>query len=247
MKSTRIAAIAVVSSLAGGLLATAGAWAFPDVAENGRFTESITNVQEAGIANGYPDGTFRPTNALNRQQAAAWLDRAAGRTALDFANEASEFAAINPGEPTRELAQITMASPAIGNNGGGGWVTLDGYVIAATDDEHGTGCPCAFDVKVFNSDDELVAISAMTAPGTESDDERVDTGPVGIAPVQGVAFLPGGAEETYTLVIELHDSDVGDVVVGGTLSGSYVPMAEGDPTEISDLQPGDASFLDPQG
>ena len=242
MKSTRIAAVAVISSLAGGLIATAGAWAFPDVSENSRFNEAITNVQEAGIANGYPDGTFRPTNALNRQQAASWLNRAISRSALDFANEAGEFAPVNPANPVRELATIEMSSPALAS--GGGWVALDGYVAAATDAGDGAGCGCAVDVRVLDSNDDVVAIGALTVPGTAMDDERTEAGPVGIAPVQGVVWLPGGETETYTLVIELNDADVGDVLVAGTLSGTYAPMAEGDPAQHGQLESG-AVTLDP--
>jgi hypothetical protein len=242
MKSTRIAAIAVISSLAGGLIATAAGATFNDVAENGRFAESITNVQEAGIAGGFPDGTFRPTNALNRQQAASWIDRAASRAALDFADQSGEYAPVNPGDPIRELAEIEMSSPALAT--GGGWVSLDGYVAAATDDATGAGCPCAFDVRVLDSSDDVVAYGLMTTPGAAEDDERADAGPVGIAPVQGVVWLPGGTAETYRLVLELHDSDVGDVLVAGTLSGSYAPMAEGDPVQLGDLGSGAVS-LDP--
>lgn len=229
MKSTRIAAVAVISSLIGGLVATAAGASFSDVPNEGKFAEHISNVQEAGIANGYPDGTFRPTNPLNRQQAAAWIDRAAGRTSLDFADQAGEYAPVNPGDPTRTLATIEMSSPALDD--GGGWVTLDGYVAAATQNSTGAGCPCAFDVVVEDSDGDDVAIGLLTAPGPTEDDERSAAGPVGIAPVQGVVWLPGGATETYTLVLTLHDSDVGNVFVAGTLSGQYAPMAEGDPTQ----------------
>ena len=243
MKSTRIAALVAVSSLAGGLIATAAGATFNDVPTESRFAEAITNVQEAGIAGGFPDGTFRPTNALNRQQAASWIDRAVSRSALDFANDPGEYAPVNPGDPIRELATIDMHSPALAS--GGGWVTLEGYVAAATANPTGAGCPCAFDIKVVDSNDDVVALGLLTAPGAAEDDERTEAGPVGVAPVQGVVWLPGGAEETYTLVIELHDSDVANVLVAGTLSGSYAPMAEGDPAQHGGLGSGGAVSLDP--
>jgi len=227
MKPIRIAAVALASSLVGAVGVTAANATFDDVSESSQFAESITNVQEAGIATGYNDGTFRPRNALQRQQAAAWIDRASTRSTLDFADESGEHAPVNPNDPTRELATIEMSSPSVGD--GGGWVTLDGYVAAATQAADGTGCPCAFDVRVVNGDGDDVAIGAMTAPGPAMDDER-PVGPVGIAPVQGIVWLPAGETETYTLEITLVDGDVGNVFVAGTLSGQYTPMADGDPT-----------------
>jgi hypothetical protein len=228
----------VAAGLIGGLGATAGAAAFNDVPTESQFAESITNVQEAGIASGFPDGTFRPTSPINRQQAAAWINRAASRSALDFSDQAGEHAPVNPNDPIRQVAEIEMTSPAVGD--GGGWVSLDGTVAAATVAEDGTGCPCAFDLTVLNSQDEVVAVGVMTARGPESDDERTGLGPAEVVPVQGVVWLPAGETETYRLVVELKDSDVGNVLVAGILSGSYAPMAEGDPALISDVGSGDA-------
>jgi hypothetical protein len=235
MKSTRIAALAVVSSLAGGLIATAAGASFNDVPNEGQLAEHITNVQEAGIATGFSDGSFRPHNALNRQQAAAWIDRSAGRSDLDFADEAEEYAPMSSSDTHRELASVEMSSPA--TSAGGGWVTLTGYLAAATQDQHGTGCPCAFDVHIVDSNGDDVAIGALTAPGPESDDERTSAGPAGLAPVHGIVWLPGGTTETYTLVLDLIDGDVGTVFVAGTISAQYAPMADGEPTQHGEAAP----------
>jgi hypothetical protein len=234
----------VAAGLVGGLAATAAAGPlFNDVPAEGVFAEHITNVQQAGIATGFSDGSFRPTRALNRQQAAAWIDRSAARSTLDFADQVAEHTPVNPGDPIRELATIEMTSPAVGD--GGGWVILDGYVAAATQNATGLGCPCAFDVSVVDGEGNDVAIGLLTAPGPLSDDERTTAGPTGIAPVQGAVWLPAGETETYTLVVELHDADVGNVFVAGTLSGQYSPMAEGEPTVHGDLAPTDSAGSGP--
>jgi hypothetical protein len=238
MKPSRIAAIALASSLGGGLVASAAGAAFNDVPAESQFSEHITNVQEAGIATGYPDGSFRPTSPINRQQAASWVNRVASRSALDFADASGEHAPVTPGDPTRVLATVEMASPAAST--GGGWVTLQGYVAAAAANPTGAGCPCAFDVEVRNSEGDVVAVSVMTVPGTESDDERTFAGPVGSAPLSGIVFLPGNTEETYSLEVTLVDTDVASVFVAGTLSATYAPMAEGEP---SPLDAGPASDL----
>jgi hypothetical protein len=243
MKSTRIAGITLAASLAGGLVATAAGAAFDDVNENSPYAEHINSVQAAGIATGYPDGSFRPTNPISRQQAAAWIDRAATRTALDFADQDAENDPVNPNDPNRVLATVEVTSPAV--DGGGGWVNLEGYVAAATEDTNGTGCPCAMNILVFDGEHSRVAISALTVPGPESADERPFAGPVGISPLAGAVFLPGGTTQTFTLEIELVDADVGDVFVAGTLSALYTPMAEGDPATITESAPSGPASLVP--
>lgn len=239
--STRWAA-----ALAAGTLVTAGLGgaayaAFNDVPQSSEFAEHIGNVQEAGIATGFPDGTFRPRNTLNRQQAAAWLDRATGRASLDFADQAGEHAPVNPNDPLRTLATIDVTSPA--DESGSGWVVLQGYVAAATVDPGGQGCPCAFNVRVRDGNGDVVALSLLTSPGPAGDDERPGAGPVGMAPLTGIVPLPGGASDTFTLEIELVDSDVGDVYVAGTLWGQYVPIAEGTPTTESAPGSGPVSLV----
>jgi hypothetical protein len=229
----------VASLLAGGLGASVAVAVddFDDVDPESQFAEHVENISEAGIATGYPDGTFRPREPINRQQAAAWINRSATRSALDFANEPSEYAPVNPGDPTRVLATVTVTSPAAGT--GGGWVNLQGIIAAGTQNSTGAGCPCAIDARVHDSDGDDVAIAFMTVPGEESDDERDGAGPVGIAPVTGIVYLPAGETETYTLEITLDDDDVAGVFVSGVLSAQYTPMAEGDPAVHGESVPAD--------
>lgn len=247
MKPTRLAALTLASALVGGLVATAAGASFNDVPNEGRYAEHITSLQQAGIAGGFPDGSFRPTNPLNRQQAAAWIDRAAPRTDLDFADQPQEWAAMSPADSVRELATVEMSSPAIGD--AGGWVTLSGYVAAATRNGTGEGCPCAFDVTIYDSSHDEVAIGALTAPGPESDDERTVFGPAALAPIHGIVWLPAGQTESYTMVFELLDSDVESVLIAGTLSAQYAPMGEGDPAQHGESAPagGDVVSLLPRG
>jgi len=51
---------------------------FPDVAESHPFYTEIMWSASVGITDGYPDGTFRPTDLVTRQAAAAFLFRASG-------------------------------------------------------------------------------------------------------------------------------------------------------------------------
>lgn len=230
MKPSRVAVIVTVASLAGGLVATAANAAFTDVRPENQFAEHIANVQEAGIATGFADGSFRPTAALSRQQAAAWLDRAASRGALDFSDQVGEYTPLTPQATTRQLATVEVGSHAA--TGGSGWVMLQGYVAAAARAEDGAGCPCALNIRILDGAGDVVAISALTVSGPNEDDERDYAGPASSAPMMAAVPLPGGAADTFTLEVELVDSDVAQVLVGGSLFGQYVPMAEGDPTQL---------------
>ena len=48
---------------------------FTDVDESTPHYKDIVWMKEAGIANGYPDGSYRPYSALTRGDAAAFLHR----------------------------------------------------------------------------------------------------------------------------------------------------------------------------
>lgn len=67
--------------LVGGLLGGVGFFGatavashqFSDVATGNAFHDDIDWLTANGIASGYPDGTFRPANPINRQQASRWF------------------------------------------------------------------------------------------------------------------------------------------------------------------------------
>lgn len=67
--------------LGGGVLAGLGFFGaaafashqFSDVPAGSAFHDDIGWLTDHGIASGFPNGTFRPTDAVNRQQASRWL------------------------------------------------------------------------------------------------------------------------------------------------------------------------------
>lgn len=78
-----------VASLAATAVAVAPASAagtFTDVAENNAHFKAITELQAAGIINGYSDGTFKPAQDVTRGQAAKMI---AGALGLDTKNVAN--------------------------------------------------------------------------------------------------------------------------------------------------------------
>src|SRR5690606_25762688 len=52
---------------------------FPDVPTTSSFCADIEWLVAEGIAGGYPDGTFKPTNPVSRQAMAAFLYRYTGQ------------------------------------------------------------------------------------------------------------------------------------------------------------------------
>lgn len=61
-----------------GSATTSAVWAshtFSDVPTNSPFHDDIGWMTEHGIANGYDDGTYKPTNPVSRQAFAAFLHR----------------------------------------------------------------------------------------------------------------------------------------------------------------------------
>ena len=63
---------------------------FKDVPTNHVFYKEIAWMSEQGITKGWPDGTFRPTQQINRDQMAAFFYRMAGSPAYT-APKASPF------------------------------------------------------------------------------------------------------------------------------------------------------------
>ncbi len=80
---TRQAMAMILWRFAGSPTPVAGPPSFPDVPASSAFSDAIEWMAANEIAEGYPDGNFRPLGAITRQSAAAFLyryDRAIGRS-----------------------------------------------------------------------------------------------------------------------------------------------------------------------
>ena len=71
--------------------------AFTDVTPGNPFYDDITWIADNGIATGWPDGTFRPALAIERQAMAAFLYRFAGSPDFE-APAVSPFVDVHPGD-----------------------------------------------------------------------------------------------------------------------------------------------------
>lgn len=92
MATTRAMLVTVLWRIADCPAAEAAS--FTDVAANEWYTNAIAWAEEAGIASGYPDGTFAPMQAVTREEAAALLYRYAEKAGMDVtaADNLSAFA-----------------------------------------------------------------------------------------------------------------------------------------------------------
>jgi hypothetical protein len=59
----------------GGAVTVFASSIFSDVSGNEWFAGNLQNVSEKGIINGYPDGTFKPSNSVSRAELVAIIDR----------------------------------------------------------------------------------------------------------------------------------------------------------------------------
>ena len=67
--------LALIMSLS--LMATAGAGSFQDVTDDNPYKTAIDILDELKVFQGFEDGTFKPTDTLNRAQAAVLVYRIA--------------------------------------------------------------------------------------------------------------------------------------------------------------------------
>ena len=109
-------ALVALAFVAGSVTSGAGAvWAshqFPDVPTSSQFHGDIDWLVDNGIANGYADGTFKPTAPVSRQAMAAFLHRYNGEIELVVGST------VDPGSGTTFSASVNcpVGKHPIGGN-----------------------------------------------------------------------------------------------------------------------------------
>jgi hypothetical protein len=86
---------------------------FDDVPVDHPFFAEIEWLAAAGIAEGYPDGTFDPTAAVSRQAVAAFLYRFAAEPALTPPDEPS-FSDVGAGHPFAGAIEVLAVAEVVG-------------------------------------------------------------------------------------------------------------------------------------
>jgi hypothetical protein len=133
-----VAAIGLLTAGLGAFVGVAVATEWTDVPESNFFHDSIDNFTDAGCASGYPDGTFRPTEPVLRQQMARFVNSCGGRLWFD------EGTNNNVGTTATTIATAEMVSGAVGEGAGRVLVHVTGRATSSST----TGYPCEVDVQV---------------------------------------------------------------------------------------------------
>ena len=164
MKKTFVLLLA--GAILGSTVAFAASKIFSDVPLNAWYSNAVASLSEKGIVAGYTDGTFRPSNNVNRAEVAVMLNNAieyiqtgkvAGATAFDQCGKLSNyqnyawFAALNQKYQNEFLKPrgVSPSNDSIGGEFGEGCLSLNGnlFIFIPEYFELGCGKVLSYDIK----------------------------------------------------------------------------------------------------
>ena len=222
--------VAVVALVAGGSSALAD-HLFPDSTDEQAFHEQVGYIAGAGCATGFDDGTFRPNQSITRQQFAAWMNRCGGRAAEGSGGQLSQTASGHTNAVVDTEVLTIEAGAAASDVSIGGFVLVQGSVIARTADAG--DCPCFVQASVAtpdrdgNLEPDLGVQSYSTIPAGLTDiGEGFATIPVeAVLPVEPGEVLDIGFRAFFV------DANASPVAFEPRLTALYVPFGpDGDNT-----------------
>lgn len=209
-----------------GLAVPTAVWAtasFSDVPTTHPFYGDITAVADAGISNGYPDGTFRPSDPVTRQAMAAFTHRAGGR----IARGGTTLFGLDGGD-SAVLGVATVTAGASGT--GTGFVHLSGSSYAYVTATYVATCPCTVSLQIWADRSQIGSSYYQVGNVAGSDGYGMASG---IA--QAVVPLTAGTTRSYRLVARVFDMSSRSMAVSGELTALYVPFAgDGDNTQTTE-------------
>jgi hypothetical protein len=134
---------------------------FSDVPPSHNFFDEIEQVAHSCIAEGYPDGTYRPNDNVNRGAMAAFLSRAGGRVGSSFQTGGPSPSVGTPGAMTMS-AWSTIAAGNIVLSPGGceRTVKLDGHTTVYMNNTVAGSChavPCNVEVGLFVGETQIAS------------------------------------------------------------------------------------------
>jgi len=115
------AAFLAGSIISGATAAVAVTSVFNDVPNNHPFLDQINWMSEQGIAQGYDDGTFKPTAPVSRQAFASFLNK--------YNASIQRRDSVSDPAPNTEFLKSTDCLPGQRAIGGGGQTNASGLVI----------------------------------------------------------------------------------------------------------------------
>ena len=129
---------------------------FNDVLNGHPFHDDISAVAQAGIAAGFPDGGYHPSDPVTRQAMAAFMNRGLGHIVMDTDafTETAEISvdALYGASGYAAVREITIEVPGVANGfGAQQWVYLLGRVLFVSSMGPSNGCPCGFQARFFDA------------------------------------------------------------------------------------------------
>lgn len=214
---------AILVAVVASATTTWGLVTFSDVPASNPFRTNISNVAGAGIAQGYADGTYRPTEPVSRQAMSAFLNRGLGRVGYGVQNVP---VLTNYDQPDQAVVDVTVRAGAEGT--GGGFVLLSGTGIAALTADAST-------TRSVHLTIEDLSTGQTSSPGVET--VGPDSYEYRSLSTQWVVAIPAGATRTFRLVAD-GTGTTQQIRVTGSLSALYVPFGpDGNNTLAFELPP----------
>ena len=209
-RATVALAVGVVAVLALPTLSWAGGGPFTDVGNSHPFVEEIAEVAGAGVARGFDDGSYRPSQPVTRQAMAAFLSRAGSSVA-----QVSGASQASPLTSTSFTTVRTAFVSVPGTDTTTQRVHVRGNVSIA--DSTPTGCnPCVMAVRVRDESGNVNGperrFTVTTAQGEVNETLMADH--VFTVPGGGRLFLVQARFYSSSAAPNL---DVGNVQISGTV------------------------------
>jgi hypothetical protein len=208
--------LSVLASTAGVAFAN---HTFPDVSTNSPFHAEIANIVGAGVATGFPNNTYRPTDPVNRQQMAAFINRSGGR-----AGSCQETQQATVSNSPINLCEIEITAGATQN--GGGFVVLNASVSGSRSGAAPDSPPA---ITGLITDGSNFSPSGQTQLG----DENSASGPIK-GHVSATWVAPIAADETETFTVRAVFFGDGPIDFDTHMTAVYVPFG---PDGGNDLTP----------
>jgi hypothetical protein len=227
MSARRTVLVAAVTALLTAALVGVGtmAWAnhqFSDVPANSAFHESISNLVDAGCATGFPNGTYKPTDPVNRQQIARMLNTCGGRLATS--DSLNGDSAIGTSNTTMPGSTATLEPGAIQ---GGGFVLAIGSLRATS--FGASGYPCDVFTALDATGDAATLFNSST--GTSVNGQSFDAEATPMA-----AYVVAAGQTLSVSVVAREDNSCTPALMGnGEVALLYFPFAgDGTGAEVPD-------------
>jgi hypothetical protein len=216
--------VLIVTGFTGAALAAR----FSDSASS-PFTTEIDNIAQAGCASGFPDGTYRPTQPVNRQQMAAFINRCGGR----IAHTTGSTVTTSSSGAFQDIAEVTITPGGLAGPSPCADATCLGPTTnvvrfrasahAATTDEG--DCPCDLELRIVT--DIPSPLFNCTLPtragdllGSGGDDGRARAA----SSVGGACLAPAGEPVHAKLQARYTDGNVASVSFVGEITATSAPF-----------------------